>query len=208
MNTINVNPDYLRGLTRICAEKDIRFYLNGVCLEIRPRETRYIATDGHRLAILRDEVPENEPDQVPAVLIIPRDVCKGAKRAMKKIPLVSLQYDAAQPLAECRIDEGASVVFRPIDAKYPDFTRVVPSKVSGEPGAYKWQYLADFDDMTAIAFGALHGVELYQNGKLDCALIMHSGYPNFIGALMPMRKADEGKLPAWWTGRPDLKVAA
>lgn len=210
MNTINVNPDYLRALTHICAKSDIRYYLNGVLLEIRPRETRYIATDGHRIAIIRDVVPDNEPDQGGAAIIVPRDTCKAAKRAMKNCPYVTMQYDAADQLAECHIDAAAVLTFKPIDGKFPDFTRVIPAQVDGKPGAFNWQYLADFNAMAATAFNAKMPVELYPNGKDACALVLSGANP-FVGAIMPVRMnnpAQSPGLPAWWTGKPDLKAAA
>ncbi len=217
MNSIPINADYLRALTHISAKADIRYYLNGVFVDIRARETRYIASNGHMLAVIRDEARAEDADQVPARYIIPFATCKTAHS--HKGVMAVLHYNAADQLARCTIDNLAKdgvLAFTPIDGKYPDFARVVPSKVDGKPGAYNWSYLDAFDRMAAIAWPVGKNskplsVELYQNGAEGAALVLAGGR-EFLGVVMPVRNNAPGTspvLPVWWAGEPaKLKAVA
>jgi DNA polymerase-3 subunit beta len=207
MNTINVNPMYLKALLLVAGNKDIRYYLNGVCVEIHARYTRYVATDGHRLALIHDAVPADDEDQSPAVMIIPRDAIKAVK-AIKGRNAVPMSYDAVNPSAECRIEGATPVVFQPIDGKFPDYSRVIPQTTNGEPGAYDWQYMADFDSLTEIAFGCRYSVALHQNGPSSSALVTVPNHA-FLGVIMPLRNNEPSEpavLPEWYS--PAMKVAA
>ena len=48
---IHSNSDQLRASLLTSAQKDIRYYLCGVCIEATPTYTRLISTDGHRASI-------------------------------------------------------------------------------------------------------------------------------------------------------------
>lgn len=202
MNTVNLNVNHLRAALLCAGDKDIRYYLNGVCVEILPREVRLIATDGHRLCILRRANQDNEPDNAPASLIIPRATLKGIK-AMTKCTDCILHYDAANLTAECKLSELADGgrTFTPIDGKFPDYSRVVPSEVSGEMAEFNPQYLADFADLVRIAFNSGKRMlfpDIYRNGRGGAAVIQ-SGHPEFIGVLMPMEMRPEGfARPDWF----------
>ncbi|WP_043531289.1 DNA polymerase III subunit beta [Litchfieldella xinjiangensis] len=104
------------------AQQDVRYYLNGMLLELRSNLVRTVATDGHRLAVCsRSADIEVEPAQK---LIIPR---KGV------LELVRLLDDSDEPVS---LTLGASHVrahtgdftftSKLVDGKFPDYERVVP----------------------------------------------------------------------------------
>ena len=89
----------LKAACRIMAKGDIRYYLNGVYVEASPTETILAATDGHRLLVLRKEVP-NDVRQVET-LIIPGEVAQRiVAGSLKAIPTISLTH----------VDEGKWLV--------------------------------------------------------------------------------------------------
>ncbi|GGX83767.1 DNA polymerase III subunit beta [Litchfieldella qijiaojingensis] len=104
------------------AQQDVRYYLNGMLLELRSNLVRTVATDGHRLAVCsRPADIEVEPAQK---LIVPR---KGV------LELVRLLDDSDEPVS---LTLGASHVrahtgeftftSKLVDGKFPDYERVVP----------------------------------------------------------------------------------
>lgn len=104
------------------AQQDVRYYLNGMLLELRSNLVRTVATDGHRLAVCsRSADIEVEPAQK---LIVPR---KGI------LELVRLLDDSEEPVS---LALGASHVrahtgeftftSKLVDGKFPDYERVVP----------------------------------------------------------------------------------
>lgn len=104
------------------AQQDVRYYLNGMLLELGSNLVRTVATDGHRLAVCsRPAEIQVEPSQK---LIVPR---KGV------LELVRLLDDGEEPVS---LTLGASHVrahtgdftftSKLVDGKFPDYERVVP----------------------------------------------------------------------------------
>jgi DNA polymerase III subunit beta len=105
------------------AQQDVRYYLNGLLLEIEKGVVRAVATDGHRLALSQAacEVGEEQPVQ----LLIPR---KGVLELVKMLndpTLDSVEVEAGNN--HIRLYLGSSIfTSKLIDGKYPDYQRVLP----------------------------------------------------------------------------------
>ena len=197
MKTILLPYAFLRASLRLAATKDIRYYLNGVLIDIHADHARIVSTDGHRLGCFYVKPEENEElPRKPCQIIIPRDALKGLKPGRKEV-YAQLAYDPEKPLAECRI---ADRLFLPIDGKFPDYLRILPNSApSGEPAEFNAYYLADFNDMRADVLGhtVLGNAIVYPNGN-GAAPVLFQGIPEFYGAIMPMRGSGlEWKAPAW-----------
>ena len=125
--TIPVSPVIIKALTHVAPKSDIRYYLNGVLVDVMPRETRYVATCGALLVVVREVIDDDEPARTPAQIIIPYAVA-AALKPCKHVPHSALTY-STEPGAECRIDPLAAgaVVFVPVDGKFPDYMRVFPT---------------------------------------------------------------------------------
>ncbi|MFD2191356.1 DNA polymerase III subunit beta [Pistricoccus aurantiacus] len=104
------------------AQQDVRYYLNGMLLELRSNLVRTVATDGHRLAVCSGPADiEMEPAQK---LIVPR---KGI------LELVRLLDDSDEPVTlslganHLRAHTGSfTFTSKLVDGKFPDYERVVP----------------------------------------------------------------------------------
>nr|WP_298250137.1 DNA polymerase III subunit beta [uncultured Halomonas sp.] len=104
------------------AQQDVRYYLNGMLLEMRDNLIRAVATDGHRLAV--SSRPAELNVESPQKLIVPR---KGI------LELVRLLDDGEDPVS---LTLGASHIrahtgdftftSKLVDGKFPDYERVVP----------------------------------------------------------------------------------
>jgi DNA polymerase-3 subunit beta len=212
MNTVNIRISYLKAALITAAKKDIRYYLNGVLVDILPRAVRIVSTDGHRCTVFHSAIHDDDADQEPAQIIIPRDIVKGIKGATGRIVLTALTYDAANPLAPCTLVgiAGGDRIFTPVDGKFPDYTRIMPNSApSGERGCFNPHYLADFAEVVQIAADRnIAYPEVWDNGD-SCAPVTYSGLPEFYGALMPMRGTGGAwELPEWLAPRAELKAAA
>ena len=104
------------------AQQDVRYYLNGILLELSPGKIKLVATDGHRLAL--SEVELDNGVEEDRQLIIPRKAVLELARLL----------DASDSLAKCvlsqnhlRVEAGALVfTTKLIDGKFPDYQRVIP----------------------------------------------------------------------------------
>ena len=105
------------------AQQDVRYYLNGLMVEMTAHELRAVASDGHRLALceMRGEFDFGAGRQV----IVPR----------KGINELSRLLEGGEDTIEVSVDENhirinqSSFRFtsKLIDGKFPDYRRVMPS---------------------------------------------------------------------------------
>ncbi|PXF30919.1 DNA polymerase III subunit beta [Pokkaliibacter plantistimulans] len=104
------------------AQQDVRYYLNGMLLEVVQGRVRMVATDGHRLATCACDAEVNPAEKIQ--VIIPR---KGV------LELVRLISDPEAPLRmligsnHIRAHVGDFVfTSKLVDGRFPDYERVVP----------------------------------------------------------------------------------
>lgn len=110
---------------------DVRYYLNGVLLDVTEEETTLVATDGHRLhkVLLAGKASFDLPE---GQWILDHEALTRVLRAIK--PRVKDQYDV-----KVMEDGLGNITFlapdvdstiRCIDGKYPDWRRVFPNRNS------------------------------------------------------------------------------
>lgn len=105
------------------AQQDVRYYLNGILMEISNELVKMVATDGHRLALseLKTDISINDGKQI----IIPRKAVLELARLLE-----SSDSPAKIILSQnhIRIEAGALVfTSKLIDGKFPDYNRVIPA---------------------------------------------------------------------------------
>ncbi|MBA1146642.1 DNA polymerase III subunit beta [Ectothiorhodospiraceae bacterium WFHF3C12] len=106
------------------ALQDVRYYLNGLLLELEPTGLRAVATDGHRLALstMQQSLDMSEPKQV----IVPR---KGVQELLRLL-------DHSDDSVHVELGENHVRVALPelrftsklIDGRFPDYQRVIPEE--------------------------------------------------------------------------------
>jgi DNA polymerase-3 subunit beta len=104
------------------AQQDVRYYLNGILMEISPSAIKLVATDGHRLALSEVTLDSGASDE--RQIIIPR----------KAVLELSRLLDSSDAMVSCKLSqnhlrvEAGSLIFttKLIDGKFPDYQRVIP----------------------------------------------------------------------------------
>jgi DNA polymerase-3 subunit beta len=139
------------------AHQDVRYYLNGMLLEISGQHIRTVATDGHRLALAN--LVTKEPVGVDKQIIIPR---KGV------LELGHLLSDTDQ---EVLIAIGENHIFsqigrykftsKLIDGKFPDYNRVIPKGGDKILVADREQLKDMFQRASILSHENIRGVQLH-----------------------------------------------
>jgi len=181
-NTINIEAT--KALLPLAAGKDIRRYLNGVYIEFQADKTFYVAANGHVLGIYTESVENEHTFNV----IIPRGVVKQLKPKSGTEKWGKLIYD---PEAKSgRILNPANSQdfgFTSLAGVYPDYTRIIPDKTSGEVGQFDAEYLYAFAQVNKALGSRNPGVfKLDHNGERGAALV-HLSDDRFTGVIMPCR---------------------
>ena len=103
------------------AQQDVRYFLNGMLLEVDENRVRAVATDGHRLAMMDSSKIEINSEKIQA--IIPRKAV---------IELSRLLLDDGEATVELSdnhmkvITDGFRFTTKLVDGAYPDYDRVIP----------------------------------------------------------------------------------
>lgn len=104
------------------AQQDVRYYLNGMLLEINSKRVRTVTTDGHRLAMseLAKETGFKESIQIiiprKAVLELGRLLEGGDEEVTLIVAVGQLQADL----------DMVRLTTKLIDGRFPDYERVIP----------------------------------------------------------------------------------
>ncbi len=101
----------------VAGKKDVRFYLNGMLIEPGADGAVCVATDGHRMLVIRTNVPWSL-----GAMIVPRAACEHIAKI--KAP-VQFEREGEQVAA---VSGQAKFGFAPIDGRFPDWRAVFPSE--------------------------------------------------------------------------------
>lgn len=153
----------LMGSTQFAmAHQDVRYYLNGLLLELSAGAIRTVATDGHRLALCDREVETgvNSPIQ----LIVPR---KGVQEIQRM--LLHQDEDVMLVLDENHIRVEATdqaITAKLIDGKFPDYQRVIPKQGDRLVTADRETLRAAFNRTSILSNEKFRGVRLVLSENL------------------------------------------
>ncbi len=209
--TITIKQKDLLAVSYAMAVKDIRYYLNSVCIETNGAETRIVATDGHRIHVVHhdtDGLIEREPKEY----ILPDTFvknCLKAKGLRKTDPLIEFTFDGERVSA--LLPDGTEAIANLVEGKFPDWRRVcvIDPSVPQEAASYNYDYLIDLYKGVKAYTGVKdpYGVPFIQRGN-------NGGYLQvgaFFGLVMPRRANDAQELDNTYRSalrKPDILEVA
>ncbi|MDX1496706.1 MAG: DNA polymerase III subunit beta [Salinisphaeraceae bacterium] len=106
------------------AHQDVRYYLNGLLLEVNANRVRCVATDGHRLAM--SDVQADLAADLDIQVIVPRKAITEMQRLLgesdDQIELTVNAHHLQIQLGTIRFTSKL------IDGRFPDYERVIPAE--------------------------------------------------------------------------------
>ena len=127
-----IDSRVIKAATFFAAKKDIRSYLNGVWIESKDgKKTHVLATDGNRM-FAHTVQGTGQP----------------LRLRLSGTTLAAVLGDAYFHITDdlkVLLPGGAILPFDSEPGNYPDWRRVVPAKVSGEPNVFPLQQMADVE---------------------------------------------------------------
>ncbi len=126
-HTLTLDQALLRSLLDLSdyasAVKDVRYYLNGVLLEMSDGFTT-VSTDGHRLAKAHADIRVPTDIEHPVQVILPACAMAELKKLLNDEDECELSFTQNQ----FRVDfENSTFITKLIDGKFPYYHRVIPS---------------------------------------------------------------------------------
>ncbi len=104
------------------AQQDVRYYLNGILMEISADRIKLVATDGHRLALSETDLDTGVTEEKQ--IIIPR---KAVLELSRLLGSDDSPVKCVLSQNHLRVETDALVfTTKLIDGKFPDYQRVIP----------------------------------------------------------------------------------
>ena len=104
------------------AQQDVRYFLNGMLVEIGQGHVRSVATDGHRLAL--SDLEQNDLDDGIRQVIVPRKGVIEIQRLLQELEdTVSVSVGSTHL---CASSGMFTLTTKLVDGKFPDYERVIP----------------------------------------------------------------------------------
>ena len=197
-NAIAAVPhDAALAVAPFISKDETRYYLSGVNVASGDgNSVLCVATDGRRMGIQRADgiCLKAATVRVPAALKTDRVIWlviygKGGSATDGSVGLVAAE--TAEEALSTPIEEAlAAFADSLIDAEYPDWRRVVPSKPDGKTAGFNADYVRAFARKKGDALSISNFDPAAPN------IVLRPNDPDFFGVLMPM-KVDNAKVPAW-----------
>lgn len=174
--------DSIKALLLAAAKNDVRYYLNGVCIDVRESDAVAVATDGHMLVALPlERVEGDESPTVAGHYIIARDSLEKLKSPVKG-EHVTLTIDAAAQSLTIGA-WGSTTTTKLVEGQYPNWRSAIPKTVNGEVSQFDAEYVAAFGKINKL-LGSKYSPAIAHNGNAASRVMLTGGA---VGVIMPMR---------------------
>ena len=168
------------------AQQDVRYYLNGLLLELDDGKLRAVATDGHRLALC-----EIELDEAPSgshQVIVPRKGVMELQRLLDGDAEVVISIGSNH----LRVEVGhIRFTSKLIDGRFPEYSRVIPQSIGSS-------LTADRD----LLRQALHRTSILSNEKYRGIRLELKSEGLTIQANNPEQEEAEEEVEVDYSGEP------
>jgi DNA polymerase-3 subunit beta len=185
----------LKGLLAFAGKQDIRYYLNSLLIETTATDAIVVGTDGNTLAAHRVSADDVEGHQPGLQVIVPRSALESVKpRRSGRAQTVAIEVGAEA----ITVTGETSATADPIDAKYPDWRRVLPATVSGEPGQVNPRFYARVGLLADAVLGKGTSPATFSNAPGPLLIQFDE---STMAVIMPLRdKPVFTGLPTWING--------
>lgn len=170
------------------AQQDVRYYLNGMLLDVKPNSIRTVATDGHRFAMNTSDSPALTGPGLQA--IVPRKAVLELMRLLKKGD-ASATLMMGQNFIRAKSSDF-TFTSKLIDSRFPDYERILSQETAHHA-------IVDRD----LLREALLRVSILSTEKFRAVKLQLSPGTLRIIANNPEQKEEaEEILPADYSGQP------
>ena len=179
----------LKALLLTAGKEDARIAINGIHVEYSKAGVLLVSTDGHRMSVVRCDY-DGEPFDP---FIINRLQVESLKGKFYK-PVKVTHENGVITIGYITIGD---ISLSPIDAAYPYWRCVIPSKLSGEPAYYNPVYYADLGKARHLLGLRNNFTGLEMNGESGA---LDQITPDFFVVIMPIRRGKDfakSRVPDW-----------
>lgn len=168
-NFIKIDSDILKDMIEktiySISNDETRYHLNGVYFEQKEGGYVMVATDGHRLSLVKRNLTSSKTFLNNGV-IIPR---KGLFEIKKLLESLGGEFDIAVDGAQLIVrHQSTTLMIRLIEGKYPNYSQFIPQKLTQKITVNKDQFIQGLKVVSPMANPKSKAVTLaLSNGKME-----------------------------------------
>jgi len=172
------------------AQQDVRYYLNGLMLELSDGVLRAVASDGHRLSLCEQPFVGADATEFRQIILPRKGVLELQRLLSNEHNEVPLTFELSSN--NLRITLGHVVFFaKLIDGRFPDYRRVLPKEI-------KWLLKIDRQEIKA----ALTRVSILSNDKFRGIHLGLSQDQLSLVAQNPDHEEAQEEIQVEYSGKP------
>ncbi|MCX7627299.1 MAG: DNA polymerase III subunit beta [Methylophilaceae bacterium] len=145
----------LRETEFAMAQQDIRYYLNGLLLDVHGNRLHVVGTDGHRLSHTYLELGQNFDKQE---IILPRKTVLELTKLLEDVENeIVIELGASQAHFTF---SNVKLISKVIDGKFPDYNRVIPTGHQNRLVIDRTEVLQAMQRASILSNEKYHGIRL------------------------------------------------
>jgi DNA polymerase III subunit beta len=125
--TVSIQQNILKQMLTQTAfamsREETRYVLNGVCMEVQPKTIQLVATDGRRLAIIKQ--PHQSDVRAPSTIIIPSKTIHELLKTLQEQGFVDIKLTKNQAVFKIN---NTTIISRLIEGEFPNYQQALPAK--------------------------------------------------------------------------------
>ena len=155
------------------ANQDVRYYLNGMLLDISEKEILAVTTDGHRLAISKISDIDNSANDCDQKIIVPRKGILELTRLLDSTSELPVTLQISDNHIRINKDH-IRFTSKLIDGKYPDYQAAIPNKAEHSLELERVQFRDTLARVAILSNEKFRGIRITLN---DGTMFLHSNNP-------------------------------
>lgn len=157
----------IKSVMYAVAHNDVRYYLNGVCLNIEYGQVFVVGTDGNRLALSKSLTRVDTEDK-DVKSIIPSSALKTLLPLLESDILGSVRVMVNEEYARIAINNNVTLFVRLVDGFYPCYQSVIPDESRAQTviSVERAALLKAVDSAEVLANEKYKGVRISNDGSL------------------------------------------
>ena len=192
---IKVNANLFAAAAVAMAKDDVRYYLNGVLIAPAEEGCFIVATDGHRMVVIKDDDGLCEED---TIITVPKNIFTQCKQ--KKADSIEFKGNEVGELHN--YNDTTLFRYEVIDGRFPNWRTVLPEEkdLGGNDATFDAKYLQDIGVIGKLLQfannSAYSQVRVLSSGKTNGLFTFNS---QCLYLVMQMRTDNDqfSRLPEW-----------
>jgi len=121
----NILKEMIKKTKFAISTDETRYTLNGICLNLKENQVKMIATDGHRLAYIKEEIPLTIKEETS--VIVPNKILNELLRLLPEEG-EKVKISFSKNYITFHIPEDISITSRLIEGTFPNYEQVIPKE--------------------------------------------------------------------------------